>query len=166
MWIAPRSVVLWTFLSRAQHEKVKMAPWIVVIFLMYGVGLIGSSAAGAQGLPQKESRWAWLYTSPLFDKWESRTGKATVTIDGTKFSAKLFDADEPTLVLFTLVGTVNRDQVRVRVVTESSDVSPADYSGRIVTRRVSGFADYTGTQTIVLFDQAEHQLGLTRTLRR
>jgi hypothetical protein len=139
---------------------------IVVLWLTCGVGLFQSGALAAQSLPGSESSWAWLYTSPLFDKWEARTGKAIVTVHDTGFTAKLFDAGEPTLVLFTLAGTVNGDEVRVRVIRESSDVSPSDYSGRVVTRRFSGFADYTGTQTILLSDQAEHQIGLTRTLRR
>ena len=86
-------------------------------------------------------------------------------VEGTKFTAKLFDAEVPTLVLFTLSGTVTGQQVRVRVVREHSDVSPAAYAGKVVTRSFTGFADLSGGQTILLFDQSQHQIGLTRALR-
>jgi hypothetical protein len=139
---------------------------MTVVVLMCDAGVLPVSAVGAQDSLPKESNWAWVYTAALFDKWQAETGRATVTVEGTKFAAKLFDAEHPTLVLFTLTGTVNGEEVRVRVVREGSDSSPADYSGKIVTRRFTGFADYTGVQTLLLFDSAQHQLGLTRTLRR
>jgi hypothetical protein len=114
----------------------------------------------------KESRWAWIYTSALFDKWHSVTGGATVTVEGTTFTAKLFDADDPTIVSISLSGTIKGDQIRVRAVRHETDDSPANFSGKIMTLFFKGFADYSGVQTIVLTDQVQRQIGLTRTLRR
>lgn len=140
----------------------RVAP--VLVFLL--LGAFRSNVAIADTSLPKESSWAWIHTGPLFDKWESLTGKATVTVNGTTLTAKLFHADYPTLVLFTVTGTVKGEQVRVRVVREHSDSSPGDYSGKIVTGPVTGFADVSAVQTILLYDGWQHQLGLTRTVRR
>jgi len=118
-----------------------------------------------EGLPQS-SDWAWLYTAPVFDGWDISKGKAVVTVDGTNLSAQLFDGDHPTILRFTATGTLQGHSVSVRVVTAASDASSTTYSGQLITRRFTGFADYIGVQTILLTDQAEHQLALTRTLRR
>lgn len=139
---------------------------VAISLLVCGAGMLRASAATSQAVLPKQSTWAWVYTAALFDEWQAITGKATVTVEGTRFTAKLFDAGQPTLVLFSLDGIVNGDRVTVTVVREHSGSSPAEYSGKVVTRRFTGFADYTGVQTILLFDQAEHQLGLTRTLPR
>jgi len=112
----------------------------------------------------KESRWAWIFVSATGDEWFSRTGRAAVTVEGTNFSAKLFDADDPTIVSISLSGTIKGDQIRVRAVRHETDDSPANFSGKIMFFK--GFADYSGTQTIVLTDQVQRQIGLTRTLRR
>ena len=138
---------------------------MIVALLLVQAGGFKAGAAAAPELLPKETRWAWIYTASLIDEWESITGRAIVTVDGTKFTAKLFDAEYPTLLLFTLSGTVRGDQVKVRAIREHSDVSPGDYSGKIVTRTFRGFADYSGVQTIVLLSQVQHQIGLTRGLR-
>jgi hypothetical protein len=121
-----------------------------VVAMCAFIGVLWTSSATAQVSLPRQSHWAWIYTAALFDKWESITGKATVTIEGTKFNARLFDGEHPTLVQFTLSGTINGDQVKVRAVREQSDTSPGDYSGRIVTRNFTEFRDYSGAQTIAL----------------
>lgn len=148
-----------------EHRREVFSRTVVLMLMCAFLGVLRASSAVVDTSLPKESSWAWIYTAALFDQWQSTTGRATVTVEGTKFTAKLFDADHPTLVLFTLSGTVKGDQVRVRVVSEHSDSSPADYSGKMVTRFFTGFANYAGVQTIVLSDQSQHQLGFTRALR-
>jgi hypothetical protein len=70
----------------------------------------------AQARLAKETNWAWVYTGPLFDAWESLTGKAIVTVEGARFSAKLFDSGDPTFVRFTLTGTIKGAQIAVQAV--------------------------------------------------
>jgi len=124
------------------------------------------STVGAQARLPKETQWAWVYTGPLFDAWEAITGKAIVTVEGARFSAKLFDSEDPTFLRFSLTGTIKGEQIAVQAVREASDVELRNYSGRMVTRRFQGFRDYTGVQTIILSDGSATQFGLTRSLPR
>jgi hypothetical protein len=157
------------------HRQMEVTLRCVVVLLAVGLAAAVDSRtienrslqvnSAATSLPNS-STWAWIFTGPLFDKWESITGKATVTVRGTTFTATMFDAEHPTLALFTLTGTISTSQVRVRAVREHSDVSPANLSGKLVTRSFGGFADVSAVQTILLYDDSQHQIGLTRTLRR
>jgi len=139
---------------------------IALSLLLMFAGSAFSSTVGAQERLPKQTDWTWVYTGQLFDAWEALTGKATVTVDGAAFSAKLFDSADPALVRFTLTGTMKGNQIVVRAVREQSDVEPGSYAGRIVTRRFQGFRDDAGVQTIVLFDQSQTQFGFTRSLPR
>ena len=94
------------------------------------------------------------------------TGKARLKVKDGTFTAELFDADHPDLVLFRLSGAIKGDRITVRAVREHSGAAPSDFSGKIKTEPVKGFADLTGQQTILLYDNWNHQIGLTRTLRR
>jgi len=134
-----------------------------VLFMV--VAALSTTLCFADALPKK-SVWAWIYTGPLFDKWESVSGNATVIVDGATVRAELFHPEHPDLVLFTLNGTIKDGKISVRSVREHSDAGPAVFSGKITTRPVRGFADATGVQTILLHDGYDHQIGLTRTLRR
>jgi len=118
----------------------------------------------AQVVLPSQSAWAWVENTPAIDKWDSYSGKAAVTVNGSTFTAKLFDADSPNFVRFTLSGTINGNQIRVRAVREASDIGPSNLTGKVVTQRFRGFADISGSQTIVLSDGLE-QVGLTRSLR-
>jgi len=148
-----------TLLPRSSDRKY-LRGFLCVLFAVICVG----SAFAETSLPE-ESTWAWIHTGPLGDKWESVTGKAKVTVKGTKFSAELFHADHPNLVLFRLDGTIKGDRITVRSVRQYSDAGPTVFSGTIKTRSMKGFADFTGRQTILLYDAWDHQIGLTRTLR-
>ena len=124
---------------------------------------IGSSAqTSARG---GQTTWEWLFTGPLADKWDVETGKTTITVDGTKLTAELATADHPNVVLFTVTGTITGNQMKVRVTRLHTDVGGSyDFTGRIVTRPVKGFADFSAIQTIVMYEPTQHQLGFTRTV--
>ena len=141
------------------------ARWAVVTIVCAFVGVIDSGVAVAQSSLPKQSAWAWIWTGPQFDKWESITGRAIVTVDGSAFAAKLFDAEDPTFLRFTVTGTISANRLKVHVVRENSDIGPYDLSGKLLTRSIKGFADYSAVQTIMLSNGFEQQLGLTRSLR-
>lgn len=122
--------------------------------------------AFAQTTLPEESTWAWIHTGPLFDKWAVVTGKAKLKVKDGALTAELFDANHPNLVSFRLSGAIKGDRITVRAVREHSGAGPTDFSGKIKTEPVKGFADFTGKQTILLYDDWNHQIGLTRTLRR
>ena len=124
-----------------------------------------SFAFAEEPLP-KNSVWAWIYTGPAFDEWEAVTGKANVTVEGSAFRAELFHSEHADLVLFSLTGTIKDGKISVRSVRQHSDAGPDVFSGRIRSRPLRGFADATGVQTILLYNRYDHQIGLTRTLRR
>jgi hypothetical protein len=135
-----------------------------LLCVLFAAIFAGSTLADTP-LPE-ESNWAWIHTGPLGDKWEAVTGKAKVTVKGATFSAELFHADHPNLVSFRLDGTIKGDKITVRSVRQNSDAGSTVFSGTIKTRSMKGFADLTGKQTILLYDDWDHQIGLTRTLRR
>jgi hypothetical protein len=139
---------------------------IALCFLLLSAADTFRSTVIAQARLAKETHWAWVHTGPLFDSWEVITGKAIVTVEGASFSAKLFDSEDPTLVRFTLTGTIRGEQIAVQAVREQSDVELSNYSGKMVTRRFQGFRDYAGVQTIVLSDGSVAHFGLTRSLPR
>ena len=128
-------------------------------------GVLSYAIVHAQVALPSQSTWAWVENTPAVDKWDSSFGKATVTVNGFTFTAKLFDADNPTFVRFTLSGTIRGDQIKVRAVRQASDIGPSNLAGKIVTKRFRGFADISGSQTIVLSDGLQ-QIGLTRALPR
>jgi hypothetical protein len=82
------------------------------IVLVFCSSVAGSSIeAVAPSGAATEQRLGMDYTGPLFDEWEA-TREAVVTVEGTRFTAKLFDSDHPTLVRFTLMGTVQKPDQR------------------------------------------------------
>jgi hypothetical protein len=119
---------------------------------------------GQVSLP-KESVWAWIFTSPLFDHWDSQMGTAKLTVTGSTLSATLFDAEHPTLVMLVANGTISGNKVKLRATKPNSDYGSYELSGTISTRLVKGFVQYSAVQTIVLYDEFQHQLGFTRTVR-
>jgi len=81
------------------------------------------------------------------------TGKARVTVKDGTLNAELFDADHPNFVLFRLNGTIKGERITVRAVREHSGAEPSNFSGKLKTQSVKGFADFTGQQTILLYGQ-------------
>jgi hypothetical protein len=74
---------------------------IALCFLLLAAADTFRSTVVAQARLPKETKWAWVYTGPLFDRREALTGKAIVTVEGAKLSAKLFDSEDPTFVRLT-----------------------------------------------------------------
>jgi hypothetical protein len=96
--------------------------------------------------------WEWFRASSSGHGWFITQGKASVTINGSRFSATLNDGETPTFVRVTLRGSINNSAISARSVVEGTDLGPSTLNGRL--RRVC-FGSDGGREVLVLSDGIE-----------
>jgi hypothetical protein len=76
-------------------------------------------------------RWAWFRSTSVINDWFITRGRADVTIDGQRFKATLWDAEDTSVASLSLEGSIVRNTVTVTITVNESDVGPSHASGRL-----------------------------------
>ena len=126
-------------------------------YLVLFVVLCGSTSFAADG------QWHWVKANNIVAKgWDVSEGTAQVSIDGAKFSAKLFWKDSSDKVQIVLDGTIKNGRI-----TATETIQESDYTGSVIhgtfTRRHWTFSGTTGAESITLSD-GWNMIGITRDL--
>ena len=132
-----------------------MSRVVLVVFL--GISRLTLAADAEQ--------WQWVKSESIFHKdWLVSNGKAEVTINGRKFSAKLFWADSETNIKLTLTGSIVRGNVTVKETVLNSDVGVSTFTGRRVISKTRDARGAASLEIITLSD-GYSMIGLTRTIQ-
>jgi len=129
-----------------------MRAWILSFIL-----LAGSPSVAA------DIHWDWIKAGYTINEWFVQQGRAQVSIEGDKFSAKLFDEGSVTEVRITLKGVIKNGKLTVKEEIQGSDYTGSIYEGSLNTKKWDNFAGTAGAESINLSD-GWSLIGIKRTL--
>jgi len=110
-----------------------------------------------------ENPWHWVKASNNTKGWTVSEGNAEVTIQGEKFSAKLFWNDSDTKVQIALNGTLKNGRITVKEAIQNSDYTGSTYHGTLEKKKWEEFSGTIGAESITLSD-GWGMIGITRNI--
>ena len=126
-------------------------------YLVLVVVLCGSTSFAADG------QWHWVKANNIVAKgWDVSGGTALVSIDGTKFSAKLFWKDSDNKLQILLDGTIKNGRISARETIQESDYTGSVFHGTFARKHWT-FSGTTGAESITLSD-GWNMIAITRDL--
>ncbi len=130
-----------------------MRPCMVLFF-----ALLSCTSFAADG------EWRWVRTSNIVAKgWDISEGTAQVSIDGTKFSARLFWKDSGNKLQLALDGTIKNGRITATETIQESDYTGSVFRGTFARKHWT-FSGTTGAESITLSD-GWNMIGISRDLR-
>lgn len=102
--------------------------------------------------PTTGEKWHWMKAENDGDGWSVSEGDADVSIEGGRFSAKLFrkGSDEDLQIL--LQGTIENGSIVAKETIEASDQSGSTYRGTFRRKKWQEVDGTTGAESINLSD--------------
>lgn len=126
----------------------------VILFLALAAASPSSAA---------DALWDWVKASYTINQWFVSQGKAEVSIEGDKFSAKLFQEGSNTGVQITLSGVINNGQITAKETIQGSDYTGSTYKGSLTKKNWGNVAGTKGAESINLSD-GWSMIGIKRTI--
>ena len=92
--------------------------------------LLGASLIS--GVARAADTCAWYRAQPAPGDWWIVHGKCEITVTGDKFTALLYDSDDPKFLRVKVSGVIEGNKVRASVETEQSDSDVDALSGNLI----------------------------------
>ena len=120
--------------------------------------VLGSGASFAT-----DPSWRWVKASNIVAKgWDLSDGIADVSMDGAKFTARLFRKQSKSEFQIVLDGTIKNGRITAKEIIQGSDYTGSVFHGTIERKKWGEeFAGTTGAESITLSD-GWNMIGITR----
>jgi hypothetical protein len=112
-----------------------------------------------------DSQWHWIKAGNTIEEWFVSQGNAEVSIEGDKFTAKLFQGSSHTDAQIILKGVVKNGKITAKETIQGSDYTGSMYEGTLSKKNWENFAGTSGAESINLSD-GWSLIGIKRTLMK
>ena len=93
----------------------------------------GSQTPIQDHVATQSSGWVWIKAgNNVSTFWDVTTGPAEVTIDGEKFSASLYWADNPTESRISLDGSIKDGKIKATEAVHNTDLGESAFTGTYI----------------------------------